>query len=482
MTPSRRTKLLIIAGAIAALAVIAYLAVPAILVKFLPLPPVPPPLEGEPLRVEQVMQPEPSRLAVQLRLPMSVLEEFANGELPREFPGRAKWKAIAFDYLLVRDEIDLASSAAGIEFTARIADGRIRPVLDSVKGRLSGKLLPSIAPNWQVDPGIKERHLDLFKADLHILLFGKVDIRKVLEPGFNWNSERIIRELVKQLQDELSARDELKRLWDEELTGLHAVDEERDAWVQVRPKKVLARPLDFSRPDEVTFHAAIDFAASAHVPKPTDPTPVPFPNLTIDPGLPTESEFRVPIAVSLDAANQLLAAETLRFDLNENTTFEATGISVKALEDGRMQVRVPFDVSRGLVSRKPIEDVLLLEGTPVIDLEGQRVGISGLSYSAEKGASWEQRGLWLVKPILLKQLETRLVWDLAPELKKLRQRANEELRKSLEESAELEGMAAAGEFEIEDVYLVRRGTGSAVFVVVLGARGDAQLRLRSWGP
>ncbi|MEM9017636.1 MAG: DUF4403 family protein, partial [Verrucomicrobiota bacterium] len=254
---------------------------------------VPPP-SGEPIGEFDSPRPETSLLAVNIAIPIEMMNQIANEKAPESFSGaeqknfHKRIKRGRYAWEAARGEISFANTGSSLRISAPFAGGaRLQGEVDAkiinlpvdttaeLAGTVGGTLSPSFQPNWQIDPQLVPE-LNLSRAQLDIAGLGKIDISGLLGGELGQFLQKELRKLTPAIRKQLNFRGEINKLWQQAYLSRLVNDDPR-IWLSITPQQVFLAPVDYSRTDEISVMVGIESETFLTNRDPGQPTPAPLP-------------------------------------------------------------------------------------------------------------------------------------------------------------------------------------------------------------
>ncbi|MEX2578316.1 MAG: DUF4403 family protein [Verrucomicrobiales bacterium] len=450
---------------------------------------------GQPLGDAEFPRPETSLLAVNFAVPLAMLEDAANAQVPerlrdseeKDFHKHVKKGQYAWE--VARGPIRLKNLAESLAFAMEIdgaakfsgeIDARIlRLPLSStaeIGGVLGGTVSPEISPDWHVDPKLTP-HLELSKANLSLGGVGSIDIGDLLGDSISQFVQKEARKLTPAIRKQLALRREVADLWNQAYISRN-VSEDPPVWLNVTPRNVLLGPIDYSDPDQLGFTVAIESETFLTNREPEAPARAALPDLRpMDE--PTSTNLKIPLIVNMTELNEILATESMDTDTGFGTKLEISGIQAEVGQEGFMNLRLDLEADQSRIGRG-VAGQIWVRGRPMIDYDAQTLAFTDVELTVETRDRLTAAATWLLDDLLVRGLERKLRIDL----NEYKEELNEEVRKAIQSADLPEGIDVSVqnlEIDLEDVYTVTRqfpgGDVDPAIVFVIRAQGDMDSRI-----
>lgn len=453
------------------------------------------PPSGDPIGEFDTPRPETSLLALRIAVPVSLLDELANRELPPRFEGgeardfhqRIKGGSYAWD--LVRGEVRFRNTGEGLAFAVPF-DGKasIRGEVDAVvasfpvsgeadlAGTAGGVLAPEVQLDWSVNPNLVPS-LDLKKATLSLGRLGRVEVGELLGGGLGRLVQQQSGRLAPALRKGLNLRREVAKLWNEAHL-VRQVSDEPALWVRVRPLRILVGEIDYGVADEVSVAVAVESETFLVNRAPEAPERAPLPPKA-QLAASTGTDLRLPVVVSMAELNELLAGEEFDIDTGMGAKIRVRGLAAEVGQEGFLNLKLELEADQSRIGRG-VAGAIWVRGRPVVDYERQTLGFGDVELTVETRDQLTAAAAWLLEGILVKGLESQLRIDLDDYQHEL----DEEVQKAITGSDLPEGLEVTLQnlaVRLADVYTITRheegGEPDPGIVFVIRATGDMSTRI-----
>jgi len=458
---------------------------------------VPPP-SGKAIGKFESPRAESSLLAIRVQIPVEALAQAANKEAPRQVQGSERkniHKRIsngAYAWRIDRGSIRLQNTGQSLAFSTPIegvaqASGNLNikilqiPLRGTAQigGIISGTINPQVAPNWQIIPNLVPR-INLSKADLRIGQLGNISIRDLLQGSINPIIQQEAQKISPKVVKELDLKGEIQKLWDEAHVS-DQVSKKPPIWINVKPNAVIATPLDYSVPEEISTVVAIQSQTSLTNSPPSTSAATALPNLQIVNVAP-KTELRIPFIVSIARLNQELAKENFSVKTSLGTKIDVKGVKVIVGQNGFVNFSLNLNAQASKWNR-PTKGVLWFQGKPIIDYDAQVLVFSEVDFTLETKDTLTTMATWLLEGLLVKSIEKGLRVDLNDYKAEL----DEELAKALKSDdipKEIEVSVKNLDVKLAEIYTITKPGPAAEddpgVVIVVQAKGEASTRLKSF--
>ena len=455
---------------------------------------------GEPIGEHDLPKPETSLLGLGVAVPVSLLDEIANAEVPSTFEGSETkdfHKRInngSYDWEVERGRIAFRNTGKAIAFSLPF-EGRatLKGELDAailtlplngsatLAGEAGGTITPEIRSDWQVNANLVPE-LQLDEARLQLDQLGHIDIGEFLGGSLGQYLQRETRKITPALRKSLNLRREVTKLWNEaHVVG--QVSKDPPLWVSVKPRRILLGPIDYSQSDQIGLAVAIESETYVLNRVPEAPALEPLPEMAPLVGA-TGTDLRLPLVIRLAELNELLANEEFKIDTGIGTKIQVRGLTAEVGQGGYLNLKLELEADRSRLGRG-VAGTIWVRGQPVIDYEKQTLGFTGVELTVETRDQLTTAATWLLEGLLVKGLEAQLRVDL----KDYKAELDEEVEKAIAESNLPEGMEVSLqnlEVRLTDIYTVTRqiegGEPDPGIVLVIRATGEMKTRISrmSW--
>lgn len=455
---------------------------------------------GQPLGEHDLPRPETSVLGLGLAVPVTLLNELANAEVPETFTGSDKknfHKRIrngAYAWAVRRGPIAFENTGGGLAFAlafegavdlqgdidASILTIPIQGRAD-VAGTAGGTLKPEVLADWSVNPNYTP-DLQLSKAALQLGQLGKIDISEFLGGSLGQFLQKEARKLTPAIRKSLNLRGEVAKHWNEAYLS-RQVSDDPALWVSVTPQRVLLGPIRYDTPGELRLAVAIETQTYLSNRAPAEPQRAPLPDLTPLEG-PAGTDLRLPLVIGIAELNEVLAGENLDIDTGMGTRVKVDGITAEVGQGGYLNLKLELEADRSKLGRG-VAGTIWVKGRPMIDYEKQTLGFTDVELTVETRDKLTGAAAWLLEELLVKGLEAQLRVDLNDYKAEL----DEEVQKAIAKSSLPEGIELSLkdlEVRLTDIYTITRhaadGPPDPGIVLVIRATGDIQSRITTLRP
>lgn len=448
------------------------------------------PPSGTPIGERDLPRPEASLLAVNIAVPVSLLNEVANAEVPDRFAGsemkdfHKTIKEGAYAWEVTRDRIQFQNTGTQLVFsvpfhgTARAKgalDARILtiPLAGSADlgGTAGGALAPLVTPDWGIQPNLVPS-LDLKKATLGLGQLGSIDVGELLGSDFGKYLQREIQKFAPALTRSLNLRREVTKLWDQAHL-IEMVSDDPPIWVRVTPQQLLLTPIDFSQSDRISLTVAVRSATYLTNREPAAATPAPLPEMIPLEG-PTATNLHLPLVLSIGELNKVLGAESLEIDTGIGTKVKLSGLQAEVGQNGLLNLQLYLEADQSRLGRGVVGSIWVA-GRPVINYEDQTLGFTEVELTVETRDKLTGVAAWLLQGILVKGIEAELRIDLNDYQAEL----DEEVQKAIAQADLPDGLDVSLknlDVKLTDIYTITRhsadGEPDPGIVIVIRATGD----------
>jgi len=450
---------------------------------------------GTPIGEYDVPRPETSLLAVNIAVPVSLLNEIANAEVPPRFEGseeknfhkRIKGGSYAWD--VTRGEIQFQNTGTQLSFAVPF-DGKaqVKGNLDAkiislpldgsvdVGGTAGGTLVPQVMPDWQINPNLTPA-LDLNKAALSLGQLGKLDISEMLGSSLGKYLQRETRKITPSLKKSLNLRREVTKLWNQAHIS-KMVSDDPPLWVQVTPQRLLVAPIDLSQPDQISLTVGVQSATYLTNREPVAAVRAPLPDMLPLEG-PTGTDLNLPVVISMAELNEVLKTESIKIDTGIGTKVEISGLEAEVGQNGLLNLKLNLEADQSRLGRG-VAGSIWVKGKPVINYVDQTLGFTEVALTVETRDKLTGAAAWLIEGLLVKGIEAQLRVDLNDYKAEL----DEEVQKAIAKADLPEGLDVSLknlEVKLTDIYTVTRhdaeGEPDAGIVIVIRATGDVGTKI-----
>jgi len=450
---------------------------------------------GEPIGEFDLPRPETSLLAVKIAVPVTLLDEMANLEVPPGFQGsekrdlhkRIKNGAYAWD--VTRGQIRFRNTGAGLafevpfegkaaiegEFDASILTLPLKGSAD-LAGSAGATLAPRVLPDWSIDPQLVP-DLKLDKASLNLGQLGRIDLGGILGSDLGKFLQGEIRKLTPALRKGLDLRGEVEKLW-VEAHLVKRVSDDPPLWVNVTPRRLLLGPFDYSVPEQVGLSVAVESETYLSNRGSAAGPPAPLPDMSLL-GEGGGTDLRLPLVVGMAELNEVLAGEEIDIDTGLGTRVRVHGLAAEIGQAGFLNLKLEIEADKSMLGRG-VAGTIWVRGLPVIDYEKQTLGFSKVELTVETRDQLTAAAAWLLEELLVKGIEAQLRVDLNDYKAEL----DEEVQKAIAGADLPHGIdvsLANLEVRLVDIYTITRheegGAPDPGIVLVIRATGDMSSRI-----
>tara|TARA_R110002096_G_scaffold387471_4_gene581657 strand:- start:3383 stop:4879 length:1497 start_codon:yes stop_codon:yes gene_type:complete len=450
---------------------------------------------GNPIGEFDIPRPETSLLAVSIGVPMTMLSELANTNVPLEFEGSEQKdfhkniKGGGYAWKAARGPITFQNSGTNLGFATEIQgaaqfqgnlDAKIIQIpLNStaqLAGVAGGTLSPSIAPDWSIIPNLVPA-LNLSQASLSLGGIGQIDISDILGGSIGQYVQKEAQRLAPSLQNSLNLRDQVDQLWRQAyLTEM--VNDDPVIWISVTPQQVHLAPIDYSDPEQLSVTVAIQSETFLTNRKPDIAQAIPLPDLVAH-ETPLTTNLNLPVIVSISELNTMLKDETFEIDSGAGTSLKISGIEAEVGQAGMLNLKLSLKASQNSLARG-IEGEIWIQGSPVIDFENQSLGFTNIDFTVETRSQLTSIAAWLMEELLIKSLEK----ELRVNLDDYKEELHEEVQKAIASADLPAGIDVSVQdlnIQLADIYTITRpfpdAPDSPGIVVVINATGNLQTQI-----
>lgn len=450
---------------------------------------------GTPIGEFDIPRPETSLLAVNIAVPVTLLNEIANAEVPPRFEGSEEKnfhktiKQGSYAWDVTRGEIQFQNTGSQLAFsvpfdgTAQVKgniDAKILSVpIDGsvdVGGTAGGTLVPQVMPDWQINPNLTPT-LDLNKAALSLGQLGKMDISELLGSSLGKYLQRETRKLTPSFKKSLNLRREVTKLWDQAYLS-EMVSDEPALWVQVTPQRLLVAPIDFSKADQISLTVGVQTATYLTNREPAAATRAPLPEMLPLEG-PTGTDLNLPVVISMSELNEVLKTESFDIDTGIGTKVAVSGLEAEVGQNGLLNLKLNLEADQSRLGRG-VAGSIWVKGKPVINYVDQTLGFTEVELTVETRDKLTGAAAWLLEGLLVKGIEAELRVDLNDYKAEL----DEEVQKAIAKAELPEGIDVSLknlEVKLTDIYTITRhsadGPPDPGIVIVIRATGDVGTRI-----
>jgi len=448
-------------------------------------PPAPPEYTVEPERSE-------TTISLPITIPLQELQEALAEKVPATFSGGGedfsdRLSNEGWDYKIERGEINLEARENDILFVIPVSGrgevwgdlgrgGRGKPVRAQIDitGTLSGSLAIAIDNQWNVKPDLSlSAHLS--KAEIPMRRDRSIDVRTPLTRQLNKKIEEKRPEFVAAIVERLDLKGKAERAWER----LHTVRQIREipaVWIRSEPQRIAFKPFDLADGLNIRtgmgIEVFLDTLVSEKAPK-VDFKPLP--DLLFQSDIPGRFSLYIPVRVSFDELNKSLKSNVSgrTFDLAGDASISVNEISLATLGQ-RVLVTIDFQANKGGFAER-VKGKLYLLGRIHYDKASSTLSVIELDYDLNTKERVLSTAGWLLKPMLLEEIEKRLSFPVSEKL----ERAKNEANKTASALKMPEGFDA--DIEIHSIELDRVALTNNAFNFVLLADGTISAVLKHGG-
>ena len=455
------------------------------------------PPTGQPIGEFDHPRSETSVLAVNLLMPVSMMNQLANQKAPEKFSGtgdksihkrlqngRYAWEAARgpIEFQNTGQALAVAAPFAGVAQFAGEIDAKILMIPlrtnAEIGGHLGGTMTPVVTPAWQINPQfVPQVHLS--KAVLSLGQLGSMDVSDLLGSSLGQYVQREAGKLAPALGKELDLRSEVEELWEEAFLS-QMISDDPKAWLRATPRDIQLAPIDYSVPDQLGLTIAIRAETYVTNRDPGPPAPAPLPDMVPLPA-PVPTDLKLPVIVSVSELNQVLSTENIEFDTGVGTKVEVQGMEARIGQNGMVNLKLILQADKSRIGRG-VAGEIWLRARPMIDYEEQSLGFTNVELTVETRDTLTTAATWLVEELLVKGIESQLRVDLDD----YKAEINEEVQKGLQIADLPEGIDVSLEnleVNLADIYTVTRhfesGEPDPGVVIVIRASGDMETRINN---
>ncbi|MDY7008415.1 MAG: DUF4403 family protein [Cyanobacteriota bacterium] len=434
-----------------------------------------------------------SRLNLPVKISLANIQKALNLNIPNKFSGTEAdpTDLLSNDnltYEINRKDLSIGTQNNKITFSVPIwGTARVKGKVDlrlfeipvsaqtDVVGTIFGDLSLGIDNEWNIQPNLNVS-TNLTKAEIPIKDIGTISIRSILkkqvDKAINKEKPKLIAELVKNL----NLKAEVTKQWN----NLHLsekVNQEPSIWIKTEPQSISFKKFDLSDGENVQSGIAIKMFVDTCICK---EAPVinfkPLPNLTIQEQIIDKFLINLPVQVSLDELNNTLQSKFRgkSLSIDGNLKVIVNEINLSALGE-KILVKVDFKADQGNLFQGT-KGVLFLWGKIFYDKASNNLKVVELDYDVDTKNTLISTADWLLKPVLLQQIEERLSFPLDQELNRAKDEANEYIQK-IKLPSEIDANIEVKTIEVEkvivtnnDIFLVLLADGNMSALLNLGSR------------
>ncbi len=450
---------------------------------------------GDPIGEFDVPRSETSVLAVNIVLPMTLLDEIANTQTPEVFQGsevkdfQKNIRNGSFAWDVVRGDIQFQNNGTGLTFSVPFEGAaQVRGDVDmkiisfpvngnvEIGGIAGGTLAPQVMPDWTINPNFTPA-MTLDKATIGLGQLGKIEIGEVLGGSLGGFLQKEAAKLTPTLRKSIDLRGEVSKLWEQAYLS-KSVSDDPPVWVNVTPRRLLLGPIDYSQPDQLSVMVGIQSETYVTNREPLISEIAPLPELGILEG-PGGTDLLIPVIISVSELNEVLKTETLDVDTGIGTGIEMSGLEARVGQNGLLDLKVEIEAGQSRIGRK-IAGSIWVSGRPIINYDEMTLGFSEVALTVETRDKLAGAAAWLLEGLLVKGIESQLRVDLNDYKAEL----NEEVQEAIAEADLPEGIDVSFQnlnLSLSDVYTITRhssdGEPDPGIVIVVRATGDMSTRI-----
>lgn len=438
-----------------------------------------------------------SQIAVRLELPMEALAAAANRSAPKEISGKEnknfheRVQNGTVQYRMLPGDISLQNTGQELGFTLPIRGvAQVAGDVDLIfirlpvqgtadlAGQIAGTVRPRISSDWEIFPNLNPL-LKLSHANLTLGKIGTISATKMVEDLANPVIQKEAENIGPSIMKGLELKKKLQLLWDQAHRG-EQVSEDPPAWFVFDPGEVSMGPVDYSNRE----HLSVTMGMVAHsyissVPVNTSyPETLPPLNLTLtDP----VNDIQFPVVVDVAELNKKMAVQRFTQSIGVGGTAEISAPELRVGQNGGLVFGVTVDADTGRWGQG-FAGRIWFEADPQFDYETQRISLNNMKLTDKTRRALPRPAVKMIEKMVSKSIEKALQENLE--------------RYPIEMKAGIETFLNSGklpddvsisipnpDFKIIKIYTVTRTTQSSKLspgvVVVLGARGDVVVRLKS---
>jgi hypothetical protein len=336
------------------------------------------------------------------------------------------------DYQITRKAITISGSGDRVSIAAQVhAHAREEPggITADADGNASGSSTLTVNPDYNIAPSI-DIAVHINHAGVNLPILDKINMSGFANSKAKDAVNGIKGNLGQQVSKAVNLRKIAQNAWDK-IPGSVLIPGTSDLWICLSPKAVM---LDgpHAANDTVTGVLALQTGVETlfQSTPPSSPQTVPLPNLTSPP---SDRKFHVslPVKAQIKELNQQLSLLIKGKDqgtINLGNGYVVTLKNASLFPSGnQLFLKVAFVGNQGSWLKK-VKGTLIFVATPKLDANKQILSFQNIDFTADtkstlKGAAIEF-ATWLLKPILIDELQKRLVLDLTPQLAKAKSDAN----------------------------------------------------------
>ncbi len=450
---------------------------------------------GQPIGEYEMPRPETSVLGLGIAIPVTLLDELSNAEVPETFAGsesknfHKRIKNGSYAWEVKRGPIAFSNTGEGIAFSLPFeGQADVKGELDAailtipldgkvdVAGTAGGTLKPEVMSDWNVNPNYTPA-LQLNKGALQLGQLGKIDVGDFLGGSLGQYLQKEARKLTPAIRKTLNLRREVAKHWNEAYLSRQVADDPA-LWISVTPQRVLLGPVRYDTPEEIRIDLAIESQTFLSNRAPAEPQRAPLPELSPLTG-PAGTDLRLPFVIGMAELNELLAGEEFDIDSGIGTKIHVDGLSAEVGQGGYLNLKLQLEADRSTLGRG-VAGTIWVRGRPVIDYEKQTLGFTGVELTVETRDKLTGAAAWLLEELLVKGLESQMRVDLNDYKGEL----DEEVQKAIADAGLPEGIEVSLkdlEVRLTDIYTITRhiegGAADPGIVLVIRATGDMQSRI-----
>jgi hypothetical protein len=329
---------------------------------------------------------------------------------------------------------------------------------------------PIFKEDWSIDPRA-DISVSVPTWNVHTAL-GDVGVAGLVEgkarDALNANRGKI----EAAIANELKLHDKVEQYWNK-LPTVIKVSDEPPTWVRIKPQSVGVKKLQYTANAiksgvELSLEAAAFLSNSA-----PEKQTAPLPNLTVKDELSNSFSIIFPIQAAYDVINSQLSAAIAKNSLtipDVDAWVRFTSCTIEPYGSG-MLLKVNFNGKKGWLSW--VSGHLYFTAKAHFDPTSEQLTFEDLVYTAETNSALLTVANWLISPLILDELKKGAVVNIAPEMKRAKDKANQQFERL---KAGLSGVSAnvnLSELKIANMVFTKEGP-----IVVIQAEGtmDAELQ------
>ena len=336
------------------------------------------------------------------------------------------------DFQVSRDAIHLAGAGDRVSINAPAhAHAREEPggLTASADGNVAGSTTLTVTPDFNFAPSVDVSvHFD--RAVINLPLLNRINLSGFANSKANDAVNSIRPTLAQEVSRAVDLRKKAQGAWDK-LPGSVLVPGTSDIWARFTPKAVMLEGPHAAN-DIVTgvvgLQTGVEILFQPNLP--ASPPHISLPNLA---PVPSDRNFHIflPVKAQIDELNKQLStlikgANNGTIDLGQGYVISLEGVALFP-HGNQLFLKVCFAIEKGAFLDK-ISGTLIFVATPKLDAAKQNLSFQNIDFTADtkstlKGAAVEAATV-ILKPLIIDELQKRLVADLAPQLAKAKSEAN----------------------------------------------------------